>query len=291
MADLRRGIRLYLPASSPGAPRVLLSAGIARAAEEAGPEMPYPPEAFLPATPWRAPTPAEEEILRGSGPSADPASTVAVLSAPAEVLDAFETAGVREARTCRELEEAARRGACREALEHGLGYFRSLCAPGESLEGAGLAARPGGLLSTTREETRGCHIGLHLDSWEQLPLDQRHRAGNRISINLGREERSLLFVNLPVEDMVFLLRAILPEERFRACLRRATDFVQEFLRCHPAYPVVRVRVAPGEAYLAPTENMIHDGCTEGARCLDVTLTARGRLRAPAWQEGGQGGGH
>jgi len=38
---------------------------------------------------------------------------------------------------------------------------------------------------------------------------------------------------------------------------------------------VRLAVAPGEAYIAPTENMIHDGSTLGMRHEDLQVTLRG----------------
>ena len=32
-----------------------------------------------------------------------------------------------------------------------------------------------------------------------------------------------------------------------------------FLTKYPNYPVFRIKIEPGEAYIAPTENIIHDG--------------------------------
>ena len=34
---------------------------------------------------------------------------------------------------------------------------------------------------------------------------------------------------------------------------------QAFLKRFPGYPVVKIRLKPGEAYIAPTENMLHEG--------------------------------
>jgi hypothetical protein len=58
---------------------------------------------------------------------------------------------------------------------------------------------------------------------------------------------------------------------------RPTPLIHAFLHKFPEYPVVRLAVLPGEAYIAPTENMIHDGTTEGMRVLDQQVTVRGRL--------------
>ena len=67
-------------------------------------------------------------------------------------------------------------------------------------------------------------VGLHVDNWTRLPLNQRHTAPRRICINLGNEARYFLFVNL--------------------------------------------------SYIAPTENIIHDGSSVGARGHDVSLSLR-----------------
>ena len=47
-------------------------------------------------------------------------------------------------------------------------------------------------------------------------------------------------------------------------------------------PVVRCRLAPYEAYIAPTENLVHDGSTMGQRDLDQQFTVLGHI-APLGQ--------
>lgn len=58
---------------------------------------------------------------------------------------------------------------------------------------------------------------------------------------------------------------------------RSTPLIHAFLRKYPEYPVMRLAVMPGEAYIAPTENMIHDGTTECMTVADLQVTVRGRL--------------
>jgi hypothetical protein len=43
---------------------------------------------------------------------------------------------------------------------------------------------------------------------------------------------------------------------------------------------VKVRVAPGEAYIAPTDNVIHDASTVGSQTPSITLTLRGWFTVP-----------
>jgi hypothetical protein len=44
------------------------------------------------------------------------------------------------------------------------------------------------------------------------------------------------------------------------------------MQLYPTYPVVRLRIGPGEGYIAPTENVIHDGSTIGMTKWDLYLT-------------------
>ena len=57
----------------------------------------------------------------------------------------------------------------------------------------------------------------------------------------------------------------------------ATALGQAFMQRYPDYPVIKVRVAPGEAYIAPTENMIHDASTVAKRVPDLHLTFLGHI--------------
>jgi hypothetical protein len=49
------------------------------------------------------------------------------------------------------------------------------------------------------------------------------------------------------------------------------------MKYYPEYPVVKLRIAPREAYIAPTENMIHDGCTVDKNRPDLKLMFLGHF--------------
>ena len=53
-------------------------------------------------------------------------------------------------------------------------------------------------------------------------------------------------------------------------LKTPTILGRKFLRVFDDYPITRIRVKPGDAYIAPTENIVHDGCTELGSDLDVS---------------------
>jgi len=52
---------------------------------------------------------------------------------------------------------------------------------------------------------------------------------------------------------------------------------KSFMSTFPNYPVVRVRLRPGEAYIAPTENILHDGSSAGVGNVNHYLSLRGRF--------------
>jgi hypothetical protein len=88
-----------------------------------------------------------------------------------------------------------------------------------------------------------------------------------MGINLGREDRCLLFVNLTLADMMRAIGLADSDD-----IGEVSLFVgHKFMRRYPRYPVVRLRVAPREAYIAPTGNLVHDGAPLGMRQPDVAM--------------------
>src|SRR5262249_7733921 len=115
------------------------------------------------------------------------------------------------------------------------------------------------LLTTTRDSRDNVRIGLHVDSWFGLPLSHRRTAPNRLCVNLGNETRRFLFVNLSLDKIVSLLSSRCGP--IPTSFVNPTDIGRIFLSRFPDYPIVSVKIAPGEAYIAPTEYLIHDATT------------------------------
>jgi hypothetical protein len=142
-----------------------------------------------------------------------------------------------------------------------------------------------GLPTVTKDEFGADNrnfAGLHLDSWDRLPLRFRHRSRNRLCINFGRDPRYSLFINLPLMRMFQHLGLRDPEDIYEDY--RGLYLGQRFIKACPGYPVIRLQINPGEAYIMPTDNLIHDASTEGGRFPDITLTFLGyflpRLETP-----------
>lgn len=122
---------------------------------------------------------------------------------------------------------------------------------------------------TLTQDEDGKLIGLHLDNWDGFALGDRGSARNRICVNVGGSARYLLAVPHSVSSLVRDGR-----------LSEATihpDAAAEFLRRHPSTIVARLRIFPGQAYIAPTENLFHDGSSEGEAEPCVTVTAFGHF--------------
>jgi hypothetical protein len=133
--------------------------------------------------------------------------------------------------------------------------------------------RPG--LPTTTVDDGMFYIGLHVDNWYGHELGMRHASPNRICINIGRESRYFLFINLSMSSMFSLLRRD-GAARIHPGLV-GTPLGLAFMRTFPAYPVLRLRIDPGEGYLAPTEDLVHDASTVGLRSWDLAVHILGRF--------------
>jgi hypothetical protein len=117
------------------------------------------------------------------------------------------------------------------------------------------------------------YVGLHVDVWESRPIEDRHNSSNRVCVNLGPVPRHFLFVNLTLAQM----RLSLKDEIFGSDLGAVGEISKRFLINNPHYPVVRIRIDPGDAYVAPTENILHDGSTFDCERAPFHLNLMGRF--------------
>jgi hypothetical protein len=107
--------------------------------------------------------------------------------------------------------------------------------------------------TTTVDVKRGELCGLHFDSWESRTTEDRLAARKRISINLGPGPRWFLFVPRKLSS----LAAELPEE-FRDVPDPTLKIIAQFSEHPERLSCVALCVAPGQAYIAPTESVMHD---------------------------------
>lgn len=147
-----------------------------------------------------------------------------------------------EARTAaRPLEDylSERFGATEPVVIHGLNYAM------------------GGLETVTVNPSTNRYIGLHIDSWDGTSFEERRTARTRISVNVGDAPRYLLVLNMPFDEGARLIQEALN----LPSLPRPYRVMPTLFWLFPEIPVLRIEIGPGEAYVADTDNLIHDAST------------------------------
>jgi hypothetical protein len=165
---------------------------------------------------------------------------------------------------------------CQDAIEHAKAYAKTLLYADTKLGGGNIFFNPTGL-PTTSHYQEPLLLGIHTDTIVNVPPRLRRFSPNRLCLNMGLEDRYFLFVNLSLHQIDCMLKeqAIVYREEPRTSPLRA--FRTAFMSRSPRYPVIKLRVRPGEGYIAPTENIIHDGCSVGQRTFDIPFHAFGHF--------------
>ncbi len=256
--------------------RIRLSAGTMAAAASALPN--YEAGARVARPDWQPPSQEMIARLSDAALAGAASSFIAIVRPPPDCLAGLMS--IRE--TCPQRPEPSTVGNINALNSAGMQAAAAALArlfgdETDSARALGIGINPPGLRTTTINGASGLHLGLHLDSWYQLPVERRNHAPARLCVNLGHEPRRLLFINLPISvvaQRLAQLEALPPQAG-------PTDLARRFMERFPDEPVIALEIAPGEAYIAPTENLIHDGCTEDMRSADICLTVLGRFRRPA----------
>lgn len=277
---LRPGIKILEPIP-PGilqGPRVSLSNGTKRVRKTGdGKDDLFRPDSVVPQQPWRRPTAVETNLLLSDSSVVRPGEWIQVVRFPDHLLSPFRELqrSIAAADAFETVLSISQSVTCLAGITSITAYLASWTGDqGQSLAGAGiLLNRPGGCTTTT--DARGKLIGLHVDTWYSPRIEDRQNSPGRIVINIGCSERSFLFVNLPLRAMATELSALGDQALGEGNI--GTGLPRTFLDICSDYPAVRLRVAPGEAYLAPTENISHDGSTLEAKHIDAALTVRGHF--------------
>ena len=138
------------------------------------------------------------------------------------------------------------------------------------------AGNPANLKTVTYNQDTRQYNGLHVDNWDQLDLKSRHLATNRICVNIGQNDRYFLFLPFSLTDIARVLSDEMGSDW--ELPGRPTVIGRQFMEKYPEIPIVRCRLRPGEAYIAPTENLVHDGSSVGQGDIDRQFTIRGHIR-------------
>jgi hypothetical protein len=134
---------------------------------------------------------------------------------------------------------------------------------------------PGLMTSTLYNREPSCLLGVHLDSHEHRDSTDRENCKRLVALNVSVEPRQFLFVPLALGAMAREVASLRGASAMR-CLN-ATDLARAYFALHPETAVISLTLLPGEAYVAPVQNMPHDGSTAHMRDLDMTLRVFGEF--------------
>lgn len=251
--------------------RVLLTAGTvsAGAVRDGGPN--YERSALVPLDAWKPAGPADIEEI--TVPDAPFGRRVSIVAIPLPVVESLREISARETEEGKPSAALAKRR--REVMGRALAEVVRLYGdPRVPTRILGFGSNPAGLTTTTTGRD-GRRIGMHVDSWSHAESANRGSVDNRLCVNVGESTRRLLFVPVSFEFMVGSLAAGGVDVRTTS----PTDIGRLYLSRNRGTPIVALQIGPGEAYIAPTENMVHDGSTLGCHSGDTFVTFLGRFSA------------
>jgi tryptophan halogenase len=271
-ASLEPGIVLLSHAAD--TQRIKLSTGTQTAEGSQIDPAKYKPEARVPRPPWRTPSQTEYAILTDRRRAAGLGSFVSIIRLDPKLFEKLRAVGDQAAHLPLYYDRPMFDGVQERTIELLVRQIgKAYSEPNSIYRGEGVTVNTPGTATATYDLADGRLPGLHLDSWSDLSPLRRDEAYNRMCINIGQEARRLLFINLPMRRIVEILSEFEPNlDR-----QNPTKIGRMFMARFPDYPVVSLDVAPGEGYIAPTENVIHDGTTSAMTKPDVILTLLGRF--------------
>lgn len=117
-------------------------------------------------------------------------------------------------------------------------------------------------------------IGLHYDRSTIFDIKSAAFSKDRFCVNLGNQSRDLFFINLPLNTITTLIEKTKGYNGEEITLDNLIEYYA--LYCYD-YPVIKLTLNPFEYYIAPTDNILHDGSTLKRNSLDITLVYLGHF--------------
>ncbi len=245
--------------------RIEVSSGTAAPETEGFDPALFKADVFVARAPWRRLTPQEAEQVTAR-PVSGPQFIGLVRLPEALARQAKRLGHMAVAMIDRPLD----RGDAFAALEADIySQLRLLFDGGDAARLLGVQVSLTGLPALTTDYDDPLLWGLHVDSWFKQPVDGRRGTFGRMGVNIGVEPRRIQIIDIGLDRIVDMV----PGGRGMS----AYDLGRAFMRLYPDYPVLAVTVRPGEAYIAPTENVIHDGNSVDMAAPDVLLTWLGNF--------------
>ena len=264
------GIKIYLGGVSSFNDRIYISNGT-RLITDAE----YHPKAIVPGEPWRAISDDEiTKVVSDECTNLKYQDSISLIEIPEQIISLLKDLNLADVDSYDTLNKLKISNAEKyfEAMFSLDEYFEKFLVKDDGFDKLGVHIGKPNLASATVSGSK--YVGLHIDYWDELSILETEKATNRVSINLGQQDRFLLFINLSLKQLYDKI-GVDKKKEFRDY--DTTSLTTDFFNSNPDYPVLKLRVRPFEAYIAPTENIIHDGSTQGNTLTDITLTTRGHF--------------
>lgn len=216
--------------------------------------------AYLPIENWRQLEPNELKLFLASEEEKNNYQTIGLIQLTESFIKDFEIDKIRKS-----LSETGLVGNVSEQFPSQLkaleDYSKEYQIISEKQKVIGISCKKTSSKAVTFDYDSGFFIGLHIDSWFDEDIVNRVESRNRMCYNLGFEDRYLIFSNIPVVKMCRDGEKLNARQTIRRFLKKNHD-----LKCF------KLKIRPFEAYIFPTENLIHDGRNKNDEGKDVTFT-------------------
>lgn len=255
--------------------RTEISAGTEQALGYSPSGVPFRTGAYKPRRPWRQLTEQEVAALAiNEGDIIDYSNTITILKLPKILTDRLTELELDKVISKLYFKQHYSRHETQFNVAKQLMhlYFSSFSQKEKEIIASFFSVNDPNLEVTTKYFEGRQYTGLHIDNWENASIETAHLAQNRACINLGTQTRYLLFINQPLTQ---LKDRIVEKAGGFHMENTQWHLGQRFFKYYGAYPVIKIAIHPMEAYIAPTENMLHDGSTFQSTNPDITFTMRG----------------
>jgi hypothetical protein len=257
--------------------RIWLSSGTEKVKDATLNKVSVPENTYIPVRPWKKPSEEDLKVLFTHEEGENYGERLGIVQFDPEQLQKLYDNGLEEAKTEEDADKLIENPEFTEIFEpivNQIGYY---LRTKDELMMYPITIRPANLLSLTYNSEINRYFGMHLENWDEKPLAEKHEARNRICLNWGKNDRYFHFINLSYTAMAEKLGLSGKElEEYASSENQATyALAWKFMNTFPDYPVVRIKIKPGEAYIAPTENILHDASSEGSSELDISLPILG----------------
>lgn len=265
MKKLIEGIKVFT--SLDKEKRILISSGTQKV--DTLNDVPCSRTTFIPKHPWREPHQIEKELIFATNEDKELYQTVGIVRLNKDIEQKINTSRLRSIQSPEEFSIFKKNEDFTKILDEINLFAKKYQIVDEAQIVNGIHAKHNSTIATTWDNESKFFIGLHLDSWDPESLNLRHLSRNRICFNLGTNDRFFMFVNLPIIQLAQMQEHL---DLYSPSVISST--IVNFFTLYPNYPIIKIRIKPFEAYIAPTENIIHDGCSSTNHTMDINYTLR-----------------